>query len=122
MSPLEKKGYLYFKEFGYIPCHNGINMERNSFQQIGSIIPYKEKLDYDRYHLTKDIGVYKVPTLRNITLIAPYFHNGSAKTLKEAVNKMSYHNLGFKLPTNAQEAIITFFHTLTGKKPRILRQ
>jgi len=123
LSPQEHKGYLYFKELGCITCHNGINIGGNSFQKIGTVVPYSGRLDCDRYHLTKDIediGVYKVPTLRNIALTAPYFHDGSVKTLKEAVDEISYHNLGFKLTEEERDAIVAFLKTLTGKKPEIL--
>ena len=124
LSPLEQRGYRLFKELGCITCHNGVNLGGNSFQKMGLVYPYSGKTTLDRYALThkeEDKGVYKVPTLRNIALTAPYFHDGSAKTLQEAVDKMSYHNLGFKLSASEQTAIIAFLHTLTGEKPKILQ-
>jgi len=123
LSPLEKKGYLLFKQLGCITCHNGINIGGNSFQKIGSVIPYTGPLIHDRYEVTKkesDKGVYKVPSLRNIALSAPYFHDGSVPTLKKAISKMSYHNLGFTLSPKEQSLILSFLHTLTGKRPAIL--
>jgi cytochrome c peroxidase len=124
LSPLEKKGYLLFKELGCITCHNGVNIGGNSFQKLGLIHKFSHKRGPDRFAVTKrkeDRGVYKVPTLRNIALTAPYFHDGSAKTLEEAVETMSYYNLGFKLTKDEKEALIAFLKTLTGKKPEILR-
>ena len=121
----EAKGYQLFKTLGCITCHNGINIGENSYQKFGLIYPYKWSKKYpDRYTITKnpeDKNVYKVPTLRNITLTAPYFHDGSAKTLDEALTQMAYHNLGFKQidPKNIRY-LKAFLKTLTGQKPAIL--
>lgn len=124
LSPLEKKGYLLFKQLGCVTCHNGINIGGNSFQKIGAINPYNKKPIGDRYEITKrefDRFRYKVPSLRNIVLTSPYFHDGSVKTLEEAVDKMAYHNLGFTLSKEEKKAIVAFLNTLTGEKPEILK-
>ena len=125
LSPTEHRGYLLFKELGCITCHNGVNLGGNSFQKIGTVIPYPGTLPHDRYEVTKnpaDKGVYKVPSLRNIARTAPYFHDGSVPTLRQAVEKMSYHNLGFRLTPKEQRAIVAFLKTLTGRQPAILRE
>ena len=73
----EENGYKLFKELGCITCHNGINIGGNSYQKIGLINPYPWKDNFpDRYSVTHnpfDKNSYKVPTLRNITITAPYF-------------------------------------------------
>jgi len=124
LTPLELKGYLTFKETGCITCHNGINIGGNSFQKIGLIKPYGHKTSYpDLYSLThKEVhkNVFKVPTLRNIELTAPYFHDASASTLREAIETMAYHNLGLKFTPEEVEALVAFMKTLTGDKPKIL--
>jgi cytochrome c peroxidase len=122
LSPSEKKGYALFKTLGCVTCHNGVNIGGNSFQKMGLIHPVARntKVD-DRYSLTKrevDKNVFKVPTLRNIALTAPYFHDGSAQTLHEAVQKMSHHNLGIKPTSNEIASIVAFLKTLTGDIPR----
>ncbi len=126
LTPLQKKGYRLFKRLGCITCHNGINIGGNSFQKMGLIIPYPwSPNNPDRYTLTRnpiDKNVYKVPTLRNIVLTAPYFHDGSAPTLKKALQKMAYHNLGFDLKEDEIQALIAFLETLTGKQPDILKR
>lgn len=125
LTKKEKKGYLLFKQLGCITCHNGVNIGGNSYQKIGAINPYDKNPVGDRYEITKrefDRYRYKVPTLRNIVLTAPYFHDGSVKTLKEAIDKMAYHNLGFRLSEEEKEAIMSFFNTLTGEKPKILKE
>ena len=120
----EKKGYETFKSLGCITCHNGINIGANSFQKIGLFRPYPYSAKYqDRYAITKKEyhkNVFKVPTLRNITLTAPYFHDGRAKDLNEAVKKMAYHNLGIDITEVETKNIITFLKSLEGERPAIL--
>jgi len=126
LSIKEKRGYDLFKTVGCITCHNGINIGGNSYQKMGLIVPYPwSESSPDRFDITKnpmDKNVFKVPTLRNIALTAPYFHDGSAKTLKEALQKMAYHNLGFELDQDEIEALEAFLETLTGEKPAILKE
>jgi cytochrome c peroxidase len=124
MTALEREGYRYFKTLGCITCHNGINIGGNSYQKMGLIVPYGWSQTFpDRYAITRnpaDKNVYKVPTLRNIALTAPYFHDGSAATLGEALEKMAYHNLGFELDEREKRALIAFLNALTGDRPAIL--
>lgn len=122
LSPSEKEGYTLFKTLGCVTCHNGVNVGGNSFQKMGVInsVSRNAKVD-DRYNTTKresDKNVFKVPTLRNIALTAPYFHDGSTQTLTEAVQKMSYHNLGIKLDPKEVTSIVAFLNTLTGDIPQ----
>ena len=124
LSREEKKGFMLFKSYGCVICHNGVNVGGNSFQRMG-VIHHMKNCVGDRYSLTKDPEdkcVYKVPTLRNIALTAPYFHTGKVKTLIEAVKNMGYYNLGMKIPQKDAEAIVEFLKTLTGKKPEFLKE
>jgi len=124
LSKSEKRGYTLFKRYGCIICHNGINVGGNSFQKIGVVHPIKNCVG-DRYSLTKnpdDKCVYKVPSLRNIALTAPYFHNASAKTLFQAVKMMGYYNLGIKINDKDAKDIVSFLKTLTGKTPEFLKE
>ncbi|MFA6196889.1 MAG: cytochrome c peroxidase [Sulfurimonas sp.] len=126
LSEEEKKGYIIFKQAGCITCHNGVNIGSNSFQKMGTFEEYESNTHYpDRADIIKEEAnknVFKVPTLRNITLTAPYFHDGSAKTLREAVMAMSRYNLGQKLSNSDIEKVIAFFRTLEGEIPKILEK
>ncbi len=126
LTPLEQKGYRLFKTLGCATCHNGINVGGNSFQKMGLIFPYPwSESSPDRYNLTHapdDKNVYKVPTLRNIELTAPYFHDGSVPTLELALQRMAYHNLGFDLTGEEIEALTAFLKSLTGESPPILKK
>jgi cytochrome c peroxidase len=122
----EQEGYEIFKQYGCITCHNGINIGGNSFQKMGTFIAYDTNTSFpDKSSIThdaEDINVFKVPTLRNIALTAPYFHDASAKTLKEALSIMSKHNLGIELSDEERAKLILFLNTLTGENPKILEQ
>lgn len=122
----EKEGYRLFKQYGCVTCHNGINVGGNAFQKMGTFIPYKTPKNYpDKKSLTgktEHTNVFKVPTLRNIALTAPYFHDGATSSLHEAVKLMSYYNLGIEMPQEDIKKIVLFLHTLTGEKPKILEK
>jgi cytochrome c peroxidase len=74
--------------------------------------------DLGRYNITRrdaDKHMFKVPSLRNVALTAPYFHDGSARTLADAVNVMFRFQLGREAPAQDKELIVRFLHTLTGE-------
>lgn len=124
LTQMEEEGYALFKQYGCITCHNGINVGGNSFQKMGTFLEYKTSMKYpDRSKLTnnqRDFNVFKVPTLRNVTKTAPYFHDASAATLKDAITMMSRHNLGVKFSDKETQNIIEFLKTLEGEQPKIL--
>ena len=117
----ELRGYELFKNSGCVACHNGINVGGNSFQKFGVVEAYKTaNTSQGRMDVTKqdqDRFMFKVPTLRNVELTYPYFHDGAAKTLNVAVDVMGRLQLG-KTFTEAENAdIVTFLKTLTGDQP-----
>lgn len=120
----EKAGYELFKSFGCAACHNGVNVGGNMFQRIGVIGDYfadrghPTEADYGRFNATareRDRYVYKVPALRNVAITAPYFHDGSAKTLEAAVVIMVKYQLGRFLSKEELRRIVAFLTTLTGE-------
>ncbi len=121
MTKEEVAGYELFKSSGCTACHNGPAVGGNSFQKFGVVEPYKtNNPSQGRYAVTgkdADRFYFKVPTLRNVELTYPYFHDGEAATLKDAVNTMGRIQLGKKF-TDAQNAeIVAFLKTLTGEQP-----
>jgi cytochrome c peroxidase len=124
ISDAEKAGYAKFKQYGCIACHQGVNVGGNMFQKFGVMGDYfarrgnVREADLGRYLVTKDEAdrhVFKVPSLRNVALTAPYFHDGSAKTLDEAVDVMFRYQLGRIASPEDKTAIVLFLRTLTGK-------
>ncbi len=119
LTSQEKEGLRLFKSKGCVACHNGINIGGTLYQKIGIFgdIPSGSK-DLGRYNVTKkefDKHYFKVPSLRNIEKTAPYFHDGSVATLKEAVEVMVDVQLGRELEDDEVEKIVLFLKTLTGK-------
>jgi cytochrome c peroxidase len=124
LTPSEKEGYRLFKTSGCISCHQGVNLGGNMFQPFGVIGNYITdrgqitKADLGRFNTTKneaDRYVFRVPSLRNVALTPPYFHDGSAQTLPQAIAKMTQYQLGRSLPTEQIELIAQFLGTLTGE-------
>lgn len=122
----EKEGYRLFKTTGCISCHQGINIGGNLFEKLGIYKSYfaeKTNLtpaDYGRYNVTgleEDKFVFKVPSLRNIALTAPYFHDGSKATLEDAIETMAIYQIGQPLAKTHVGQIKAFLETLTGEIP-----
>lgn len=111
LSAYELDGYQLFKDRGCISCHHGINIGGNMFQKAGVFKPLFKGLAY----MNNNQKLFKVPSLRNITLTAPYFHDGSIKTLEEAIDLMAKHQLGIALPQDENNKIEAFLNTLTGQ-------
>ena len=121
----EKQGYQLFKNYGCVACHQGQGVGGNMYQTFGVLGNYfKDKgkvtdADLGRFAVTKnelDRHVFKVPSLRNVELTAPYFHDGSAKTLEEAIDVMFRYQLGRTAPAADKALIVKFLKTLTGEK------
>lgn len=129
ISKYEADGYRLFKEYGCISCHNGVNLGSNLYQTIGVVKPYTDKsidakYNLGRYNFTKKVDdkyMFKVPTLRNIELTAPYLHNGSLKDLKSVVKFMLEYQVGVSISEDNINKLVAFLKTLTGEKPYILR-
>lgn len=117
----EKKGYQLFKSSGCVACHNGVAVGGNSYQKVGAITPYKtDNKAMGRFDVTKkesDKLLFKVPTLRNIELTYPYFHDGEVATLTDAVRIMGKIQLAKEFSKEENASIVAFLKTLTGDQP-----
>lgn len=132
----EKKGYDLFKAYGCVSCHQGTLVGGNMFQTLGLFGDYFKdrqnryrgqakaeitKADLGRYNVTQnpeDRYVFKVPSLRNIVLTYPYFHDGSVPTLEQAIKLMAKYQLGRDIPQEDVDLIIQFLNSLTGELPQ----
>jgi cytochrome c peroxidase len=117
-------GYDLFKNLGCISCHQGQSVGGNMFQKFGVLGDYfKDRggitdKDMGRFNVTKqeeDRHVFKVPSLRNVELTAPYFHDGSAADLGKAVDVMARYQLGRNLSVEERNNLVAFLKSLTGK-------
>ncbi|MER0216157.1 MAG: cytochrome-c peroxidase [Nitrosomonas sp.] len=117
LNDAEKRGLQKFVHMGCANCHNGVAIGGNSYKKIGLVEEYKTS-DEGRFAVTgleTDKKVFKVPSLRNITKTAPYFHDGSIKTLDEAIEEMAEHQLGRKVGPGFVEDVKAFLGALTAK-------
>lgn len=127
----ERKGYENFKSFGCASCHQGVNVGGNMFQVFGVMLSREGKnsavsrVDLGRYNVTgreEDKFVFRVPSLRNVALTAPYFHDGSAPDLPTVVRIMAKAQLGRALTDDQVRSIVAFLKTLTGETPMTVRE
>lgn len=123
ITEVEKSGYAKFKQFGCVACHQGVNVGGNMFQKFGVMGDYFQSrggpvaADLGRFAITgaeSDRNVFKVPSLRNVARTAPYFHDGSASSLEEAVDVMFRFQLGRSASDADKAAIVQFLGTLSG--------
>lgn len=124
LTDQELEGYMTFRNSGCVACHNGVNLGGSSFQKMGLVEPYQTDnpaegrsavtgVDADRFS-------FKVPTLRNVELTYPYFHDGAVDTLTEAVDIMGRLQLGRHFTEEENANIVAFLKTLTGEQPEIV--
>jgi cytochrome c peroxidase len=125
IGPEEKRGYELFKSHGCVACHQGVNVGGNLFQRFGVfddplVTGPPTRADLGRFALTgkaEDRSVFRVPSLRNVARTAPYFHDGRAATLEDAVEEMARIQLGRVLAPQEIGLIVRFLSTLNGEYP-----
>jgi cytochrome c peroxidase len=107
LTPRQVSGYETFKSIGCASCHQGVNVGGNLFEHQGVVNPAG----------TPSRALFRVPSLRNVALTAPYFHDGSAATLHDAVRRMANAQLGRDLDDGMIDNIAAFLTALTGAHP-----
>lgn len=125
LSPAARAGLQTFIKTRCTACHSGVGIGGGMYQKFGIVEDYwiatgSRTIDKGRADLTKDpadIYVFRVPSLRNVAMTAPYFHDGSVATLPEAVRVMARVQLGQKLSDAEVDAIVAFLESLTGDLP-----
>lgn len=127
LSPQAKRGLEVFTgKADCTACHKGPNFSDGEFHNIG--VPGSGTLDKGRYDVTRnpnDLGAFKTPSLRNVALTAPYMHNGSIATLREAVKHyeevdMDFPNLdplieNWGMTDRDIDDVVAFLESLTGE-------
>jgi len=104
LSAEEHAGYMLFKSIGCVSCHQGVNVGANLFERHGIFHPLASPKP----------EILRVPSLRNVATTAPYFHDGSAPTLGDAVRRMAAAQLDQTLSDKQVRLIVAFLNTLTG--------
>lgn len=135
LSKQAERGMNTFQNAGCGGCHSGANfagptslpMGEGFYQKFPMMAgkydaQYKLSEDKGRYEVTKDkadMNKWRVSSLRNIALTAPYFHNGSVKTLDEAVRVMAKTQLNIDMSDADVADITAFLESLSGEFPEI---
>jgi cytochrome c peroxidase len=133
LTEQQQRGLNTFAEVGCVACHSGATFNGQNGQGAGVYFKFPSTDNpalEEKYGFSKDVGrfevtkneadkhLFKVPTLRNIGLTAPYFHNGKVKTLEEAVKIMAKLQLDKELTAQQAEDITAFLNALTGEFPK----
>ena len=123
------EGYALFKEYNCATCHAGVNMGGLSYELMGKRADYfKDRevntksgltdADNGRWAQTKverDRYRFKTPTLRNVALTWPYYHDGSVPTLDKAIDMMARYQVGREMPAADVKKVQHFLEALTGQ-------
>jgi cytochrome c peroxidase len=125
LSPTARAGLEKFIVSGCVACHEGVGVGGGMFQKFGVLVDYwkatgSQTIDKGRIDVTKnpdDLYVFRVPSLRNVAMTAPYFHDGSIAALPDAVRVMGRVQLGLTLADAGIGEIVAFLESLTGELP-----
>jgi cytochrome c peroxidase len=123
LSPMARAGLAKFIDTGCVACHEGVGVGGAMYRKFGVLEDYwnatgSQPIDKGRIDVTKDpddLYVFRVPGLRNVAMTAPYFHDGSVRTLPEAVKVMARVQLGVALSEGDTRDIVEFLKSLTGE-------
>jgi cytochrome c peroxidase len=135
ISVAAERGYRLFESRGCVSCHQGMLLGGNLFQRLGVMRDYdpaamakalhaepapavESRAELGRFTLTgreEDRHVFRVPSLRNVALTAPYLHDGSVATLADVVDIMAEYQLGELLGPDENQSIVQFLDTLSGR-------
>ena len=135
MTEQQVRGMNSFESTGCVACHSGAAFNGPAmkigegfyakfptFADSDYVATYKLDQDKGRADVTgkdADANMFRVPTLRNITDTAPYFHNGAVNDLHEAVRIMAKTQLNRELADGEVDDIVAFLGALTGEYPSI---
>jgi cytochrome c peroxidase len=138
LTPAELRGMALFEAVGCVQCHSGPNFSEASVFGSGApyrLFPVRTLARYTPLDLVADTGLaragsraglWRVPSLRNVALTAPYFHNGSVDRLDEAVRIMAQTQLGWHLSSEDDTRASTWWsapaRTLAVVRPRLLTE
>ncbi|WP_404926435.1 cytochrome-c peroxidase [Mesorhizobium sp. ORM16] len=126
IGPEAKQGLALFIEKGCSSCHSGVNLGGEGYYPFGlvekpsaEILPENDKGRFAVTNVPEDAYVFRVPSLRNVAITAPYFHSGKVWDLREAVAIMGTTQLGQELTQIEIDRIVAFLNSVTGKRPDI---
>jgi cytochrome c peroxidase len=120
LTATETMGAKVFSNVGCLVCHTGEMLGGSMFEKVGVHVAWPNQSDHGRAEVSgssADDMVFKVPTLRNVTQTPPYFHDGSAQTIEDAVRMMGLHQIGVELSSFEVTSIVAWLGSLQGEIP-----
>jgi cytochrome c peroxidase len=117
ISPLAIEGIEVFRLKGCMRCHKGAVLS------TGELTKFEHGQDLGAFNVTgdpEDKRVFRVPTLRNLPLTAPYFHDGSATTIEEAIHIMAEVQVDKEISSEEEAAIVAFLESTVGDQPEVV--
>jgi cytochrome c peroxidase len=124
LNEQEHHGYELFQNYGCASCHQGVNLGGNMYEKMGLMGDYfadrgniteADKGRFNVNHLPHSMHEFRVPSLRNVAETAPYFHDGNAETLEQAITIMAKYQLARPVTLQEVQDIAAFLRTLTGE-------
>lgn len=124
LNEQEHRGYELFQNYGCASCHQGVNLGGNMYEKMGLMGDYfadrgniteADKGRFNVNHLPHSMHEFRVPSLRNVAVTAPYFHDGNAETLEQAITIMAKYQLARPVSLQEVQDIAAFLRTLTGE-------
>ncbi len=115
----ERRGAYRFWSLGCRGCHSGVFHGGQSYARIGNVTAYPNLVDRGRVEVTgnpDDEMVFRVPSLRNVAVTPPYFHDGQVEDLPGAVKEMFRLQVGIEVAEPIQEDVVEFLGALTDKR------
>lgn len=129
ITPEARRGWVRFQTIGCVACHGEPTFARGDYFVRFPLRPVPEldavlglTLDPGRGDgaLTSNrTNTWRIPSLRNVALTAPYLHNGSVQTLDQMVRLMGRAQLAIALDDDDVRDIVAFLDSLTGVRPRV---
>ena len=119
LTAQQKEGLALFQSSGCIGCHNGVLLGGNGYAAFSHV---EGRGDVGRMAVTgreEDRYVFRIAPLRNVAQTAPYFHDGSAATLHDAVSIMGSVQLERRFTQDEVDALVAYLHSLTGEFPQV---
>ncbi|MCZ8155455.1 MAG: c-type cytochrome [Leptospira sp.] len=113
----EKEGLRLFLNLNCVDCHNSSMLGGSKFVKLDTIYTYNPN-DLGRFEVTgieADRFVFRTPSLRNVALTQPYFHDGSVRTLDEAVRRMNEYNSPRMITEREVTLLVAFLKSLSDR-------
>lgn len=120
LTEKQRKGAMAFDSIGCFSCHTGSSLGGQFIMKAGVLEPWPNQSDKGYFDVSKNpehVLTFRVPSLRNVQMTGPYFHDSTSNRLWDAIGKMAKFELGKDLSLEEKDCIQEFLKSLTGEVP-----